>query len=154
MEVSTPQDVVTINTVEDLKRLFPNSFDTLGNMKGEYHLTVDTSCAPVVHPSRKYPIQRRQAICDELQKLQTLGVIARENEPTDWVSSFTFTEKKDGSIRVCLDPRDLNKALKRPHHKTPTLEEITHHFSNATVFSKLDAKMDTGRSSSTKLAQS
>ena len=39
-----------------------------------------------------------------------------------------------------MDPKDLNRALKRPHHKTPTLEEITHHFSGAKFFSKLDAK--------------
>ena len=41
---------------------------------------------------------------------------------------------------MCLDPRHRNKALKRPHHKTPTVEELTHNFSGAKVFSKLDAK--------------
>ena len=39
-----------------------------------------------------------------------------------------------------MDPKDLNKAMKRTNHKTPTLEEITHKFSGAQVFSKLDAR--------------
>ena len=78
---------------------------------------------------------------DELNKMEAMRVITRETEPTtDWVSSLTFTEKRDGALRLCLDPKDFNRALKRPHHKTPTLEEITHNFSGATFFSKLDAK--------------
>ena len=40
---------------------------------------------------------------------------------------------------VCLDPEDLNQAVKRSHHHTPTLKEITHKFKGRTVFSKLDA---------------
>ena len=129
-----------IHNIEDLKSAFPQSFDTLGNFREEYHLTVDPTVAPVVHPCRKYAIQRREAIHDELNKMESMRVIARETEPTDWVSSLTFTGKRDGTLRLCLDPKDLNQALKRPHHKTPTLEEITHHFNGATFFSKLDAK--------------
>ena len=51
-----------------------------------------------------------------------------------------YAIKQDGSLRVCLDPKDLNKALKRGQHHIPTTEELTHRFSGATVFSKLDAK--------------
>ena len=129
-----------IRNIEDLKNAFPQSFDTVRSFKEEYHLTVDPAVAPVVHPCRKYAIQRREAIQNELKKMEAMGVIVKETEPTDWVSSLTFTKKGDGTLRLCLDPKDLNRALKRPHHKTPTLEEITHHFSGAKFFSKLDAK--------------
>ena len=61
-------------------------------------------------------------------------------EATDWVSSLTYSHKKDKSLRIFLDPRHLNTALRRPHHATPTIEEITHHFTGAKIFSKLDAK--------------
>ena len=61
-------------------------------------------------------------------------------EPTDWVSSLAYSHKKDGSLRICLDPRHLNTALRRPYHARPTIEEITHHFTGAKIFSKLDAK--------------
>ena len=43
-------------------------------------------------------------------------------------------------MKICLDPRHLNTALRRPHHATPTIEEITHHFTGAKIFSKLDTK--------------
>ena len=129
-----------VSSIDDLKKSFPSNFDTLGNFAGEYHLHVDPQVPPVVHPARRFPIQRMDAIKEELSKMVEMGVITRELEPTEWVSSLTFTEKQDGSLRVCLDPKDLNKALKRPHHKTPTLDEVTHHFSGAKFFSKLDAK--------------
>ena len=86
-----------IRNTEDLKSAFPQSFDTLGNFKEEYHLTVDPAVAPLVHPCRKYAIQRREAIQNELKKMEAIGVIVKETELTDWVSSLTFTEKRDGT---------------------------------------------------------
>ncbi len=51
------------------------------------------------------------------------------------------TNKKDKQeIRICVNPRDLNTALKRPHHPMRTVEEVAAHMSNATVFSVLDLK--------------
>ena len=52
----------------------------------------------------------------------------------------TYVTKKDGSIRVCLDPRFLNTALIRPVHNIKTLEEINYKFKKAKYFSKMDAK--------------
>ncbi|CAM1154056.1 Uncharacterised protein r2_g4222 [Pycnogonum litorale] len=49
-------------------------------------------------------------------------------------------ENQDGSLRICLDPKDLNLALKRGQHYTPSLGELTHRLKNANIFSKLDAK--------------
>ncbi|GFN78568.1 hypothetical protein PoB_000507400 [Plakobranchus ocellatus] len=72
--------------------------------------------------------------------MESLNVIQKETEPTDWVNSIVFSRKSNGKLRVCLDPKDLNKVIKRTHHKIPTLEEISHKFSGAKYFSKLDAQ--------------
>ena len=50
------------------------------------------------------------------------------------------TKKKNGDVRICLDPRDLNKALKRPHHPMRTADDVASRLGNAKVFSTLDAK--------------
>lgn len=71
--------------------------------------------------------------------MEKLGVIAKTEEPTDWVSSLHIIEKKNGQLRICLDPRDLNKAIKRENFKLPTREEIMSQFAGAKWFSKLDA---------------
>ena len=71
--------------------------------------------------------------------METLGVIVKETEPTDWVSSLVTVEKPDKTLRVCLDPKDLNKAIKRSHHPLPTVDETLDKLAGAKIFSKLDA---------------
>lgn len=58
----------------------------------------------------------------ELQRMEDEHVIAKVTEPTDWVSPIVIVTKKDGSLRICLDPRKLNEAIKRPHYQMPTFE--------------------------------
>ena len=62
------------------------------------------------------------------------------NEPADWVSSLVCVDKPDGSIRVCLDPKDLNVAIKREHYPSPLVDDITANCAGATLFSTLDAE--------------
>ena len=72
--------------------------------------------------------------------MESLEVIAKVTEPTDWVNSIATPEKqRTGALRVCLDPRDLNQAVKREHYPLPTLEELTLMLSDTKYFSVLDA---------------
>ena len=64
----------------------------------------------------------------------------QEGEPTAWVKSLVFRRKPNGKLRLCLDPKDLNAAIEREHHVTPTLEEILPKLSVAEMFSIVDAK--------------
>ena len=60
------------------------------------------------------------------------------SEPTQWVSQMAIVNKKNGSLRICIDPQPLNTALKREHFKLPTLDDILPELHNAKVFSELD----------------
>lgn len=42
----------------------------------------------------------------------------------EWVSQMVATRKKNGDIRICVDPRDLNTGLQRPHHPKPTVDDV------------------------------
>ena len=48
--------------------------------------------------------------------------------------------KSNGKLRFCIDPRPLNKALKRQHYPLPVIDDILPTLRNAKVFSVLDAK--------------
>ena len=61
------------------------------------------------------------------------------NEPTEWVNSVVIVKKSNGDLRICLDPRSLNQAIRRQHYKIPTREEVMAQFAEATIFTKLDA---------------
>ena len=72
--------------------------------------------------------------------MEETGVIEKVTIPTDWVNSLVVVEKPNGKLRICLDPRDLNAAIKRPHYPMPTLEDASSKLTGACFFSKLDAK--------------
>ena len=127
---------VSCTTVEDIKKLNPNSFDRLGSLKGEYNIQMDPTVKPATHARRKVPIESKEAIDKELDYLIEEEIIMEQVEPTPWVSSVTFLMKPNGEVRVCLNPSNLNKAIIREHHKPITVEEIVHELARATVYTK------------------
>ena len=129
-----------INNLKDLKQEYADLFEGIGNFPETLHITLKDNAQPVIQPPRKYPIQLVPEINSELQKMEKLGVITKVNGPTDWVNSLAFSRKSNGKLRICLDPKELNKNIKRTYHKTPTIEELTNKFSGAKFFSKLDAR--------------
>ena len=80
----------------------------------------------------------RSKLEKELEHMVDLN-ITPVTEPTDWVNSLVVVEKPNGSVRICLDPRDLNQAIKRQHYKLPTTEDTLSQMAGAKFFTKLDA---------------
>ena len=69
------------------------------------------------------------------------GVIVPADHPTDWVNVMVAVERKNtDKLRICIDPRPLNKAIKREHYYLPTIERITTRVSGAKYFSMLDTR--------------
>ena len=67
--------------------------------------------------------------------------IAVVSEPTEWASQRVAAKKKDrDEIRICIDPRDMNEAIYRPHHMMRTVEEAVANMPDAKFFAVLDAK--------------
>ena len=71
--------------------------------------------------------------------MKQLDIIEEIDEPTEWVSSLVIIEKADGRLRVCLDPSDLNRLIKREYYPMPTAETVMSEMSDAKYFSKLGA---------------
>ena len=126
--------------IGELKELYPDRFDRIGEFKNTYKLITDPNVPPHINAPRKTPISLKDKIKHELDQMEEQHVIRKFDEPTSWVSSLTYVTKKDGSIRVCLDPRHLNQALIRPQHTVHTVEELNHKFAGSKYSSKLDAK--------------
>ena len=87
-------------------------------MPGKYSIKVDPTVPPVQHARHKVPIHYKEEIEMKLKEMEKLQIIALATGPTEWVSSITYRTKPDGSLRICLDPCNLNKAIIREHYKT------------------------------------
>ena len=118
---------------------FDDLFGDLGCLPGTYHINIDPNVKPVVQPPRRVPFALCQKLRAELDRMVSLGVIEKVDQPTDWVNSIVLTEKHNGDLRICLDPKDLNRAIKREFLQMPTAEEIMSMMSDAKLFLKIDA---------------
>lgn len=113
-------------------------FEGLGCLPGKYSIKLDPSVTPTIHPPRKVPISLKDKVHQELRRMEQLGVIERQTEPTKWVNSMTVVNK-GSKIRICIDPRDLNSAIQREHFPLKTVEDVIENMSQAKFFTKLDA---------------
>lgn len=135
LSVTAPIDKQTI--MEEYRDVFKG----IGLFPGECHIHIDPAATPVVCPLRRTPLALRSRLKEELQHMEDTQIIAKVIEPTEWVSALVIVEKpRTGKLRICLDPRELNKAIKRPHYPLPTLEDITPRLTGARYFSVLDAR--------------
>ena len=126
----------------DLKELLdrhPDLENASGAMPGTYSIKIDPTAKPVVHDLRRQPPALLPKIVDKLKEMEKEGHLAKVMQPTDWVNSMVVSLRGE-KIRICLDPADLNKAVKREHYPIPTVEEIVAKIPDATVFTVLDAK--------------
>ena len=126
----------------DLKELLdrhPDLENASGATPGTYSIKIDPTAKPVVHGPRRQPAALLPKIVDKIKEMEKEGHLAKVMQPTDWVNSMVVSSRGE-KIRICLDPADLNKAVKREHYAIPTVEEIVAKIPDATVFTVLDAK--------------
>lgn len=103
-----------------------------------YDIRLKPNPDPKVHAPRKVGFAFEDKVEQELKKMEKLGVIAKVDEPTDWINSLVVV--KEPKLRICLDPLDLNKAIMRKHTALPTPDEALAKLAGAKVFSKLDLR--------------
>ena len=100
----------------------------------------------MVHPPRRLPVAIIERVQRKLEEMTTDGIIEKVNQPTDWVSSVLVVSKPsteadgESKIRICLDPRDVNVAMKGEHFPMPTIEEIAARLHGAKAFSVFEAR--------------
>ena len=100
-------------------------FGDLGCPTVEYHIRIDPTIKPVVHPAWRVPFALRDKLKSKLDRMTSLGVVEKVEKRTGWVNGIVVAEKPNGNIRICLDPKDLNRAIKREFCQMPTTEETT-----------------------------
>ena len=129
------------NEPTDLVREYNDLFHGLGKLKNyQIKLHINEDIPPVAQPHRRIPFLVRKQLEEQLQQDEKLGVIERIEGPTPWVSPIVVAPKpkSPGKVRVCVDMRQANRAIRRERHITPTIKEMIGDLNGAKIFSKLD----------------
>ena len=140
MSVMTAAPAPTQPHNNDIVAEFKDVSEGEGKLEGQLHLEVYNSVSPVALPVRKTPIALKEPLKCELDRLTDKGILQLVHAPTDWVSSMVVATKRNGKIRLCIDPKPLNKALKRSYYLLPVIDDLLPKLTNARVFTVVDAK--------------
>jgi hypothetical protein len=115
-------------------------FGDLGNMKCT-PVKIKLRCDAVpysLHTARRIAIPLMEKVKAELLRMEQKGVIKKITEPTEWCAAMVPVVKRNGDVRICVDLKQLNRAVIRERFLLPSLDDILPKLSKASVFSSLD----------------
>ena len=147
-QVTLCKSSVTINgkthplptTKEYILHEYADVFKGVGTLSGgPYHIKLKDSYKQVQHPPRSVPLRMHSAYKAELDRLLKEGIITEVHEHTEWINFIVPIMKENGSLRLCLDPKDLNKVIKRNQWYARTLDDILPELAQSKYFTIRDA---------------
>ncbi|GKG18965.1 putative reverse transcriptase domain-containing protein, partial [Tanacetum coccineum] len=77
-------------------------------------------------------------LSDQLQELSNKGYIRPSSSP--WGAPVLFVKKKDGSFRMCIDYRELNKLTVKNRYPLPRIDDLFDQLQGLSVYSKIDLR--------------
>ncbi|XP_047140938.1 uncharacterized protein LOC124815996 [Hydra vulgaris] len=89
---------------------------------------------------RRYPYHLRKDIRAELKRLQEADIIEKVVGPQELISNFVIVPKANKTVKLCLDARTINKAIKRERYPISTLDSVIDEMHGSKIFAKLDMK--------------
>ena len=118
---------------------FPGCCEGIGKLK-DFQLKVpsDSEVQPVSKPIRRGPYHLRDKLSTKLGELVELDIIEKVSGPSLWDSPVVVVTKPSADIRLLVDMRQANMAVKRERFQIPTTDEVLQDLNQSKFFSKLD----------------
>ncbi|KAL0536920.1 hypothetical protein IC582_025883 [Cucumis melo] len=125
--------------VRDYPDVFPEELPGLPPHKEvEFAIELEPGTVPISRaPYRMAPAELKE-LKVQLQELLDKGFIRPSVSP--WGAPVLFVKKKDGSMRLCIDYRELNKVTVKNRYPLPRIDDLFDQLQGATVFSKIDLR--------------
>jgi hypothetical protein len=137
-EKDTPPELETM--LAQFKDVFPADLPKrLPPSRPEAQLRVNTGThEPITGPLYRMSPKELDVLRETLQGLLDKGMIQGSESP--WSSPVVFVRKKDGSLRLCVDFRALNKITIRNRYPLPRIDKFFDRLGQSRIFSKIDLK--------------
>ncbi|KAL4014305.1 hypothetical protein IC575_026505 [Cucumis melo] len=125
--------------VREYPDVFPDELPRLPPlMEVDFAIELEPETAPISKaPHRMAPAELKE-LKVQLQELLDKGFIRPSVSP--WGAPILFVKKKDGSMCLCIDYRELNNVTVKNHYPLPRIKDLFDQLQGATVFSKIDLR--------------
>ena len=120
---------------------YSHNFRGIGKLKNhQIKLHVNTEVKLVATPPCSVPYHLKEQVSRVIQEMINQDIIEQHpiNQPTSWVSNAVIAPKTDGSIKMSLDARNVNKAIIPTNDPIPRHEDIKSKLTRCKWFSKMD----------------
>ena len=107
---------------------YASPFSGIGHFKPKsIHITMRQNATPVQKPPRRVPIATKDKFKQELDAMESQGIISKfdgHDVSPEWLNSFVIVKIPNGTLRICLDPANLNKNIIRPVCNSQTMDDV------------------------------
>ena len=119
---------------------FQDVFTGFGKLSKVHKIRLKPDAVPHVCSPRSVPYALRDKLKTELDRLVSLDIITEHNEACEWLNQIVPVLKPDGSLRICLDPKNLNNATVRDRYSFPRVNDVYAKLAGSVIYSTLDAQ--------------
>ena len=108
-------------------KFYPNLFTRIGKIRNaKVKAEFFENLKPIQQKGRRMPINLQEKVDKEIHRLINEGHIVKLQECSDkyFVSPIVITVKKDGSIKLALESRELNKQVHKNKYQMPNIDEL------------------------------
>ncbi|GKB10829.1 putative nucleotidyltransferase, ribonuclease H [Tanacetum coccineum] len=128
-----------VPVVRDFPEVFPEDLPGLPPTRQvEFHIELIPGAAPVARaPYRLAPAEMKE-LAEQLKELSDKGFIRPSSSP--WGAPILFVKKKDGSFRMCIDYRELNKLTVKNRYPLPRINDLFDQLQGSSIYSKIDLR--------------
>ncbi|KAJ0801140.1 putative nucleotidyltransferase, Ribonuclease H [Helianthus annuus] len=128
-----------IPIVRDFPQVFPDDVSGLPPLREvEFRIDLIPGATPVAKSPYRLAPSEMQELASQLQELTDKGFIRPSSSP--WGAPVLFVKKKDGTFRMCIDYRELNKLTIKNRYPLPRIDDLLDQLQGATCFSKIDLR--------------
>ena len=125
--------------LDEFKDVFPDEMTELPPAREVDHaIDLVADAAPIAKAPYRHSLAQNVELENQLNDLLQKGYIRPSKSP--WGAPVLFVKKKDGSLRLCVDYRGLNKLTVKNKFPLPRVDDIFDHLHGAKVFSKIDLR--------------
>ncbi|GJV10442.1 putative reverse transcriptase domain-containing protein [Tanacetum coccineum] len=138
---SEGKQIKDVPIVQDFSEVFPEDLPGLPPARPvEFQIDLILGAAPVARASviDDWLHQKMKELSEQLQELSDKGFIRPSSSP--WGAPVLFVKKKDGSFRMCIDYRELNKLTVKNRYPLLRIDDLFDQLQGSSIYSKIDLR--------------